>query len=267
LKFEAVHIHSAPEILVEQIVKQVKSGQLGPGERMPSQRELARRFEVGLGTVRECIKTLNAMGYLEVVRGKGTYIAQQIPPPNQGDSLFHKALEAVSLAELMKAREILECGAARVAAEDADPESLLRLKEVMETLRKNAKNHEGFYPVDFDFHIALAEATGNTIIAETVRLLVDKAHHYIEFMGRSLKTFEPFNIERAIFTAQKVIDAVTQGNGEQAASAMHEHLNIISYELEKEFLAHGGPPLHAGENLEEGGTPCSPKAFTGKTSG
>ena len=261
MKFEAVQIHSAPEILAEQIVEQVKSGELRPGARMPSQRELARQFEVGLGTVRESVKILNAMGYLEVVRGKGTYVARELPPRTQGNSLFHKALEAVSLAELMKAREILECGAARVAAEGGDPEHLLRLQEVLETLRKNAQDHEGFYPVDFDFHIALAEATGNAIIAETVRLLVDKAHHYIEFMDRSLKTFERFNIERAMATAQQVVDAVARRNGEEAAAAMYEHLNIVNVELEKEFLVQEGASLPLDEGPEEGDIPCSPAAF------
>ncbi len=248
MRFEAVRIHSAPEMLVEQILKQVKSGTLEPGARMPSQRELAQQFDVGLGTVRESIKILNAMGYLEVVRGKGTYIARELPSDTQSDSRFHKALEAVSLAELMQTREIVECGAARVAAELGDPERVARLKEVLEALRNAARDNQVFYPVDFDFHIALAEATGNEVIAEIVKLLVDKAHHYIEFMGGSLKTFEGVNVERAIATARQVVEAVAERDGERAAAAMHEHLNIINFELEKEFLTAGRGPLPGEED-------------------
>ena len=253
MKFEAVQVHSAPEILVEQIVGRIQAGELQPGARMPSQRELARLFEVGLGTVRESVKILNAMGYLEVVRGKGTYIARRLPAEGREDARFYQALEAVSLAELMRTREIVECGAAREAADLADPEGVARLEEVLEALRESARGDRVFYPVDFDFHIALAEATGNEVIVEIVKLLVNKAHHYIEFMGGSLKTFEPFNIERAIETAGQVVDAVAGGDAERAGRAMHAHLNIINYELEKEFPGRGGS--HAHGSPDPGGRP------------
>jgi GntR family transcriptional repressor for pyruvate dehydrogenase complex len=242
LRFEAVQIHSVPEMLAEQIVGQIQSGELQPGARMPSQRELARLFGVGLGTVRESVKILNAMGYLEVVRGKGTFIAPELPDREREEARFHQALEAVSLAQLMRTREIVECGAAREAAGLADPEGVARLEQVLEALRETARDDRVFYPVDFDFHIALAEATGNEVIVEIVKLLVNKAHHYIEFMGGSLKTFEPFNIERAIETAEQVVEAVAAGDAERAGRAMHAHLNIINYELEKEFPIRGGPP-------------------------
>ncbi len=261
MKFDAIHVHSAPEILVEQILRQVRSGDLAPGARMPPQRELARMFEVGLGTVRESIKILMAMGYLEVVRGKGTFITQELPGSTQEGSRFHQALEAVSLAELLETREIVECGAARVAAETADPERVERLKDVLESLRRSSRSNEVFHPVDFDFHIALAEATGNKVIAEIVKLLVDKAHHYIEFMGGSLKTFERFNIERAIATAETVVAAVTAGDGERAAAAMHEHLNIVNLELKRSFHTDDEPLSCPAEDPEqEGAAPFTPAA-------
>ncbi len=254
MRFEALHIHSAPEMLVEQIIRQVRSGTLAPGARMPSQRELARMFEVGLGTVRESVKILMAMGYLEVIRGKGTFVARELPGSASGDSGFTQALEAVSLAELLTTREIVECGAARVAAETADSDSVDRLKEVLDALRENSRSNDMFDPVDFDFHIALAEATDNKVIAEIVKLLVDKAHHHIGFMGDSLKTFERYNIERAIATAERVVEAVADGDGERAAAAMHEHLNIVNLELKKTFLSEDPPEPVRGEESEPGGS-------------
>ena len=75
MKFDAVQVTSAPGALSEAVIKQIKAGELAPGDCLPSQRELARQFQVGLGTIREAIKTLDAMGYLEVIRGKGTFVA------------------------------------------------------------------------------------------------------------------------------------------------------------------------------------------------
>jgi DNA-binding GntR family transcriptional regulator len=65
---------------------------------------------------------------------------------------------------------------------------------------------------------------------------VDKAHHHIEFMAQSLRTFEVFNIQRAVDTAQDIVDAIRAGDGERASRAMSVHLNIVNFELEKEFL-------------------------------
>ncbi len=236
MKFEALQIHTAPEVVVEQIIQSIKAGDLAPGARMPSQRELAKMFDVGMGTVREAVKTLSAMGYLEISRGRGMFIAADALNRDQKPSALEKAIEAVSLAELMKAREMVECSVVKIAAEMADQEQVARLQRVLDTLRERSRSNEAFYPVDFEFHLALAEATNNSIIYEMDKMLVDKAHHYIEFMAKSLRTFEVFNIQRAVDTAQEIVDAIRARDGERAGRAMSAHLNIVNFELEREFL-------------------------------
>ena len=79
-------------------------------------------FNVGMGTVRVAIKILKVMGYVAVIQGKGTYITDGSPSTDQNDSQIDKALESVSLADLMKACEIVECEAAFLAAKAADDE-------------------------------------------------------------------------------------------------------------------------------------------------
>jgi len=246
MKFEALQIHTAPEVVVEQIIQSVNSGDLAPGDRMPSQRKLARMFNVGMGTVREAVKTLSAMGYLEISRGKGMFITTDVLSRDQASSALSKALEAVSLAELMKAREMVECSVVKIAAEVADEEQVSRLQAVLNNLRERSQSNETFYPVDFEFHLALAEATNNSIIYEMDKMLVDKAHHYIEFMALSLRTFEVFNIQRAVETAQEIVDAIRTRDGERAARAMSVHLNIVNFELEKEFLPPSGRKKRLG---------------------
>jgi GntR family transcriptional repressor for pyruvate dehydrogenase complex len=179
MKFDAIRVHSAPEALAEQIVERIRSGKLTPGTCLPSQRELARAFQVGLGSVREAIKILNVMGYLEVIRGKGTFISKDASTAEKPVSLLDKALEAVSLADLMKAREIVECACARLAAEAADEEGIERLKGTTEAMVASLEERETFYEQDFVFHIAVAEATNNKALLEIVKLLVDRAHNHI----------------------------------------------------------------------------------------
>jgi len=236
MKFDAIRIHSAPEALVEEIINQIRTGKLKPGTVLPSQRELAKMFKVGLGSVREAIKILDVMGYLDVIRGKGTFVADDAVNSEKPVSQLDKALEAVSLAELMKAREVVECACARLAANAADQESIERLKGLTMAMEASFHDKKAFYELDFDFHVAVAEATNNRALFEIVKLLVDRAHNHIGFMDDSLSMSMPLNVERAVGTARSIVNFIAAGDGESAGEEMHRHLNIVNWELEKEFL-------------------------------
>ena len=104
MKFNALHINSAPDALVGEIISQIESGKLTPGECLPSQRELAKMFNVGLGSVREAIKMLAVLGYINVIRGKGTYITEPVKKSSLDGPTQEKIWEAISVADLIAAR-------------------------------------------------------------------------------------------------------------------------------------------------------------------
>ena len=235
MKFDSIRIHSAPEALVQQIAEQIENGTLARGVCLPSQRKLAKMFNVGLGTVREAVRILNVMGYLNVIQGKGTFVSNISESAQQKWARFDKAIEAVSLADLMKAREIVECEVARLAAKDADDESIQRLKRIAEKMDASFQDTETFYDLDFDFHMAVADAANNDALYEIVKLLVDRAHHHIGFMDDSLHISMPFNVEKAVSTARSVVMHIESGDGEKAKAEMVRHLSIVDTELQKAF--------------------------------
>ena len=235
IRFDAIQIHSAPETLAQQIVARIQSGELVPGTCLPSQRKLAALFKVGLGSVREAIKILNVMGYLNVVPGKGTFISEDGLNSSKGLTAFDQLMQAVSLSELMKAREVVECGAARMAAERADQESIQRLKDVTARMEADSRTIDLYYRNDFAFHIAVAEASDNPAILEIVKLLVDKSHQHIEFMNEALGISMSANVENCVNTAIKVVFHIEHGDGPDSSQAMRDHLNIVNCELDKEF--------------------------------
>lgn len=237
MAFNAVKISSAPEMLVKQILDSLKNGELAPGSRLPSQRELASTFEVGLSSVREAVKILTAMGYLRVIQGKGTFISEDALVKNEYPSQLETALEAVSLADLMRAREIMECNAAQIAAEAADEDDNARIRDALNRIETCTEDADGFYDADFDFHIAIAEATHNRAIYEIVKFLVEKVHqNHTEFMAKSLKNLAPINIQKSYDTAMRITTHLSKREGKEAAECMREHLNIVGHELESGYL-------------------------------
>ena len=249
MKFYAIRVQSAPDALVEEIIKQIRNGNLKPGTVLPSQRELAKMFKVGLGSVREAVKILDVMGYLNVIRGKGTFIADDALNSEKQNSQLDKALEAVSLADLMNAREVVECACARQAAVVADGESIKRLKRLTKRMEASFQDRKTFYELDFDFHIAVAEAANNKVLFEIVKLLVDRAHNHIGFMDNSLSISLPINVERAVGTARDIVNFIAAGDGDSASEFMHRHLNIVNWELEKEFLGDADKKITHSRNL------------------
>ena len=233
MMFNAIRIHSAPEALAQQIVDQIKNRKIDPGAPLPSQRELAKLFQVGLGTVREALKILNAMGWVEILRGVGTYVRADALTRQPDALAFADALEAVSLVELMTAREVVECGAARLAAQTAHGDSVRGLRDITARMASVGVDSDAYYENDFKFHIAVAEASENQALIEIVKLLIDKSHSHVDFMDNALGISQPANMHRCIGSAIRVVDCIAAGAAEDAAEAMQAHLATVNRRLMK----------------------------------
>jgi GntR family transcriptional repressor for pyruvate dehydrogenase complex len=75
MPFKAIEKSTASRMVVEQILDSLKTGEFSPGEKLPFQMNLADMFEVGRSSVREAVKALDFMGYLEVIQGRGTFFS------------------------------------------------------------------------------------------------------------------------------------------------------------------------------------------------
>ena len=106
--FETIRKNTAPEMVVEQMLKKISSGEIATGARLPSQRELAQSFGVGRSSIREALNALAVMGYLDVQQGRGTFITRELPGTDPSMAKLKTALEAGSLLDLIELRETLE---------------------------------------------------------------------------------------------------------------------------------------------------------------
>ncbi|MBI9087468.1 MAG: FadR family transcriptional regulator [Desulfobacterales bacterium] len=221
--------NSAPEMAAEQILKQIQGGELPPGAQLPPQRELAVLLGVGRSSVREAINALAVMGYLEAIQGRGTFVRSELPVGDPPTERLRAALEAGSIFDLMEARELLECKSVALAAERADARQIRRLRQILKDIDESDGVYEAFLAADVAFHTFLAEMTGNPVICEMTRLVLDKvvAHH------ARLRTTQlsPDYRENSVRTTGQIVACVENGEGSEAARWMRDHLNAIRGEL------------------------------------
>ncbi len=230
MAFEAIRKSiTAPEIVVEQILTKLQSGEIATGARLPSQRALAQSFGVGRSSMREALNALAVMGYIDVQQGRGTFIAQQLPDATPPVSKLQAALKAGSLLDVIELRETLECKAAELAAERSDSRHLRRLEQALRDMEDREEDYRRFLQADVEFHITLAEATTNQIFSEIVRFLLEKVVGHHETFKTTLISLEYRS--HSIRTLKQVLACIKREDGRGAAEWMREHLNAIRREL------------------------------------
>lgn len=153
------------EKVLEQIEDLIRKGELKPGTRLPSERTLSEYMNVSRNILREAFRLLEYQGFIQVRAGAGRYVRDIDPNLATGDDRF-KDVARASLADAISVRKILEPSIARLAAAnrtDEQAENLRKLATIGDTWTDNA-----------NFHIAIAEATGNFVLIRMERELLEQ---------------------------------------------------------------------------------------------
>ncbi|MGA8113661.1 MAG: FadR/GntR family transcriptional regulator [Actinocatenispora sp.] len=147
----------------------ILSGHLRPGDRVPREAELAGQLGISRNTLREAVRALTVLGVLDVRQGDGTYVSSLEPRQLLGVMGFVvDLLHDRTVLELMQVRRMLEPPATALAASRITDEQLAELGELMSQMRK-AGTSEELVTVDAQFHDAIIQATGNTVLVSVLR--------------------------------------------------------------------------------------------------
>ena len=231
MNYKTVKRKSTPELVMRQILKSIESGQMKPGDKMPTEHRLSEMFGVGRSTIREATSTLSMLGYLQSIQGKGCFVRENLDPVKATGIALQDMQAATNIIDLVEVREILECHAVRLAANRADPEDIERIQNACFKMKESMSSLNRFIENDFEFHIALARASRNKLILEMMKHIVEKVHQeYDKFRIKAL-----FQQDKAVFTAEQIGNFVAEGEGEKAASLMQEHLNLVTIELKRKL--------------------------------
>ncbi|HKG27352.1 MAG TPA: GntR family transcriptional regulator, partial [Thermomicrobiales bacterium] len=132
MDFRSVLVTRSYEQVVQQIRGRIRSGMLVPGQRLPTERELADSFGVSRGVIREALKVLGSMGLVESRQGSGTYVCSNPVPSISRALTLSATTEEHSIFRLYELREPLDVAAARLAAQR-------RTAEQIEAMRQHAE--------------------------------------------------------------------------------------------------------------------------------
>lgn len=215
---------SAPEKVVRQILKAIKSGEIRPGDKLPNHQKMAEKYGVGMSSIREAINALAVQDRVVAIQGKGTFVKAPNPEESRAQNInINDLLKNASVYNLMEIRQVLECHAAEKAAREITENQIIVLRETLERLKKCYSEDHLYLTEDVNFHVEIARAAKNPLLGELV-----KAIHLVVNQKTSVifKTSSTENIRKAIASAGDVVNFIIIGEGNRAKRCMREHLGI-----------------------------------------
>ncbi|MFD9705846.1 FadR/GntR family transcriptional regulator [Lentzea sp. NPDC059081] len=212
--FRPVRAGNAFEETVERLMQSIRLGVVAPGERLPSERDLATRLGVSRVTVREAIRSLQENNYVESRRGRygGTFVRTEIPKPAPGK-------EFGDLHDVLTLRKVLETGAAETAAgRSLGPAERRGLRTRLD--EASTSSLAEYRRKDSRLHLAIAEATGSAALTAAVADSRMRANELLD----SIPLLEP-NLVHSNAQHERIITSILDGDPASARQAMAEHLD------------------------------------------
>ncbi len=229
MKLRPVKTRRIYEEVAEQIRMLVSEGQLKPGDRLPSERDLAERLQVSRASVREALSALEMMGLLEIRSGEGTYIKQVNIDSVVAPLAWVISMEKDTVLELLEVRKILETQAAGLAAERAEDEELQEIAEALEDMHNDLLAGKFGDASDHNFHHAIARATKNNILVQLMNAISDTMFQTLKTSRQKLNEVEGWQ-ERLYKEHEAIFKAITDKKQDEAISLMLQHLEGVEIE-------------------------------------
>ena len=249
--FQAIKQEKISTKIAEQIKSLIAKGELKPGDLLPPERELVKVFKVSRASLREALKSLTGMGFLEITQTHRTIVkslaAGRITEPL--DYLIREDIHTVF--ELIEVRKAIEIWNAYYAAERATDEDVARLENSVESMRTKIEQHSSAVEDDANFHIAVSQAAHNKIQTHLMFSIYDILKESIA------NYFDNFKLNYILDQHSRVVEAIRKKDPVLASRRMREHLDYVESVVKE----------HAASQITESDWKNSANAIVGRNSG
>ena len=219
--FEVVRRSKVYEEVAKQIERLILE-KLKPGDKLPSERELAEMLQVSRSSIRDAIRGLELMGLVEPRQGAGTIVRELSTEPliNPFANALKRRQELVS--ELLDFRKMLEPPLAARAATHASADEISELEEILQRQVDKVSLGEVAIAEDAEFHYNIALASGNSVVLKVLDivmdLLKDTRTRSLQLEGRP---------EKSLAGHRRILSAIKRHDAEAAKAAMRRHIEDV----------------------------------------
>ncbi len=221
--FSQIVVESPVDKIIRQIRDLITSGQLKPGDRLPSERKLCDKLGVGRTHLRDALKKLEFYGILKTLPQSGTVVAGMGLPALEGLITDMLGLQSNDFKSLVETRVILETNIAQLAAMNRTDQDIKEINNALEAHRKKIENNEDAVEEDLLFHLKIAEAGKNSVLNSLMLIITPdimqyfKTHNVCE--GRTRVAIEQH---------ETLLRHIIDKNADQAGETIKSHLSDIS---------------------------------------
>lgn len=202
-----------------QLIEDIAKGGYKPGDRLPTERELAATYDVSRPTIREAIIALEVQDYVEVRMGSGAYLLR-LPGDNDRQDF------GVSAFELTEARWIVEAECAAMAATNITDPELDELERLVEEIARENRQSGGRENADRQFHLAIAKASRNAALVQMVEQLWDLRANSRESALLHAKA-RIADVKPVVEEHAAILRALRTKAPDKARKAMQDHLKAV----------------------------------------
>lgn len=224
------------EVVSDEIKKLILNGDLKVGDKLPSESELARRFNVGRQTIREAMRLLELSGYIKIEKGlgKGAVVADTVM--NTFSNLFLEAflMKKIDIHDLTVARIEIEKAMMQYVLKSITPEDIRALEENVRASKEKIKNRIQPFHENIEFHRLLARISKNSVFILVIELIMTVVSDFRSQVKLPF-TFPKKNIS----DHERIVDALKRGNWEEVKAVIEDHLSYVGSIME-EALAKSG---------------------------
>ncbi len=220
--FNTIEIKKPADEIIAQIRKLISEGILAPGDKLPSERDMAARLGVGRGHLREAIKKLEFYGILKTLPQSGTVVASLGVKALEGLIANILDLDKEDYRALMETRVILEINAARLAAERATGQDIAELQQSYQEMTLLAEQGQSNMEEDHLFHLKVAECSKNAVLRSLIGLITPD----VITMSSEQNTCRDGRNHNALAEHGKVLAAIVERNPDKAEAAMAYHMEM-----------------------------------------
>ncbi|WP_235566856.1 FadR/GntR family transcriptional regulator [Microbacterium sp. Root180] len=214
------------QLVLERVETDLLDGALQPGDRLPPERELAATLGVGRSSVREALRVLEVMGLIRTATGSGPSAgAIIIATPQGGMSALLRlqvAAQGFPLDDVVRTRLVLESAVVDALAADPDRDTLAA-RAVVDAMEAADLTPAEFLALDAQLHLALAEASGNVVIAAMMAGLRTAIESYVQAGAAGIDDWDAA-AGRLRREHRAILDAVDAGDAELARTRIHDHI-------------------------------------------